>query len=317
MRRRLELRQPGAAGPPAPSSRRTRPCSPSSRARRRRRGSSSGCRSYLDGTDSPRTQSTRAFARNIEDLGLPILLWDERWSTQAVERTLIEQDASRARRAELIDKMAAAYILQGRDRCLGHIFLNRSQHDSPFALAAGGETECTVWRNDLHGRGCCCPSSARRCSPGCAPIIAGYSLQAYTNATELKAETLAMIDASGDPYDGHAAAIAALQIKLNAAYEFSRGTAYNEQATAMWRIIRNPSEQHSLLGQFFALWKKQGTTSPYYRQAKRGNITLAFDRLICLEANKKESTRCPAFPTGVDAQPAEDDTTNPVEATHG
>ena len=67
----------------------------------------------LDGSDSPRTQSTRAFARNCEDLGLPILLWDERWSTVAVERTLIEQDASRAKRAELIDKMAAAYILQG------------------------------------------------------------------------------------------------------------------------------------------------------------------------------------------------------------
>lgn len=67
----------------------------------------------LDGTDSPRTQSTRAFARNLEDMALPILLWDERWSTVAVERTLIEQDASRARRAELVDKMAAAYILQG------------------------------------------------------------------------------------------------------------------------------------------------------------------------------------------------------------
>lgn len=67
----------------------------------------------LDGSDSPRTQSTRAFARNLADMGLPILLWDERWSTVAVERTLIEQDASRAKRAELIDKMAAAYILQG------------------------------------------------------------------------------------------------------------------------------------------------------------------------------------------------------------
>ena len=67
----------------------------------------------LDGTDSPRTQSTRAFARNLDDLALPILLWDERWSTQAVERTLIEQDLSRAKRAERIDKMAAAYILQG------------------------------------------------------------------------------------------------------------------------------------------------------------------------------------------------------------
>jgi putative holliday junction resolvase len=67
----------------------------------------------LDGTDSPRTQSTRAFARNMDDIGLPTLLWDERWSTVAVERTLIEQDASRAKRAELVDKMAAAYILQG------------------------------------------------------------------------------------------------------------------------------------------------------------------------------------------------------------
>ncbi|MBS0504093.1 MAG: Holliday junction resolvase RuvX, partial [Proteobacteria bacterium] len=67
----------------------------------------------LDGSDSPRTQSVRAFARNMEPLGLPILLWDERWSTQAVTRTLLDADASRARRAELVDKMAAAYILQG------------------------------------------------------------------------------------------------------------------------------------------------------------------------------------------------------------
>ena len=67
----------------------------------------------LDGSDSPRTQSVRAFARNLEPPALPILLWDERWSTQAVTRTLIDADASRARRAELVDKMAAAYILQG------------------------------------------------------------------------------------------------------------------------------------------------------------------------------------------------------------
>jgi putative Holliday junction resolvase len=67
----------------------------------------------LDGSDSPRTQSVRAFARNLAPLGLPLLLWDERWSTQAVTRTLIDADASRARRAELVDKMAAAYILQG------------------------------------------------------------------------------------------------------------------------------------------------------------------------------------------------------------
>jgi putative Holliday junction resolvase len=67
----------------------------------------------LDGSDSPRTQSTRAFARNLAPLGLPLLLWDERWSTAAVTRTLIAADASRARRAVLVDKLAAAYILQG------------------------------------------------------------------------------------------------------------------------------------------------------------------------------------------------------------
>ena len=67
----------------------------------------------LDGSESPRTQSVRGFARNIAALGLPILLWDERWSTQAVTRTLIAADASRARRAELVDKLAAAFILQG------------------------------------------------------------------------------------------------------------------------------------------------------------------------------------------------------------
>jgi putative Holliday junction resolvase len=66
----------------------------------------------MDGSESPRSQSARAFARNLAPLGLPILLWDERWSTQAAERGLIAQDMSRARRAERIDSAAAATILQ-------------------------------------------------------------------------------------------------------------------------------------------------------------------------------------------------------------
>ena len=67
----------------------------------------------MDGSESPRSQGARAMARNLADLGLPILLWDERWTTQAAERTLIEQDFSRAKRAERIDSHAAALILQG------------------------------------------------------------------------------------------------------------------------------------------------------------------------------------------------------------
>jgi putative holliday junction resolvase len=68
----------------------------------------------LDGSEGPRAQSTRAFARNLaQATGLPVAFWDERLSTAAAERALLEADASRKRRAELIDKMAAAYILQG------------------------------------------------------------------------------------------------------------------------------------------------------------------------------------------------------------
>jgi len=67
----------------------------------------------MDGSDSPRTQSTRAFARNLAPLGLPLLLWDERWSTAAVERAMIAADVSRAKRAERVDSAAAAFILQG------------------------------------------------------------------------------------------------------------------------------------------------------------------------------------------------------------
>jgi putative Holliday junction resolvase len=75
----------------------------------------------MDGTDSPRTQSVRAFARNLAPLALPILLWDERWSTQAVERAMISADVSRAKRAEKVDALAAAHILQGAIDALANL----------------------------------------------------------------------------------------------------------------------------------------------------------------------------------------------------
>ena len=68
----------------------------------------------LEGRDTPRSQSTRAFARNLSSaVDLPIGFWDERFSTAVVTRSLIENDVSRKRRAEVVDRMAAAYILQG------------------------------------------------------------------------------------------------------------------------------------------------------------------------------------------------------------
>jgi len=68
----------------------------------------------MDGSEGPRSQSTRAFVRQTAPLAnIPFVFWDERLSTAAVTRELIAQDASRAKRAEVVDRMAAAYILQG------------------------------------------------------------------------------------------------------------------------------------------------------------------------------------------------------------
>lgn len=76
----------------------------------------------MDGTEGPRCQSTRAFVRNLEKLSeLPVIFQDERMSTQAVTRTLLEADVSRARRSELVDKMAAAHILQSALDRLRHL----------------------------------------------------------------------------------------------------------------------------------------------------------------------------------------------------
>jgi putative holliday junction resolvase len=86
----------------------------------------------LDGTEGPRAQATRAFSRNLNKLTeLPILLWDERLSTVAAERTLLEADASRRRRAQVIDKVAATIILQGA--------LDRMRFERPKPLGGNAE----------------------------------------------------------------------------------------------------------------------------------------------------------------------------------
>jgi putative Holliday junction resolvase len=76
----------------------------------------------MDGTEGPRCQATRAFARNLSGLtDLPVTFWDERLSTVAAERALLEADTTRKRRAEVIDHVAASYILQGALDRLAHL----------------------------------------------------------------------------------------------------------------------------------------------------------------------------------------------------
>lgn len=76
----------------------------------------------MDGSEGPRCQSTRAFARNLSRMTeIPMTFWDERLSTVAAERALLEADTSRKRRAEVIDHVAASYILQGTLDRMGHL----------------------------------------------------------------------------------------------------------------------------------------------------------------------------------------------------
>jgi putative holliday junction resolvase len=82
----------------------------------------------MDGSEGPRVQSTRAFARNLSRLTpLPIGFWDERLSTVAAERALLAADTSRKRRSEVIDHVAAGYILQGALDRLGHLARENGQ----------------------------------------------------------------------------------------------------------------------------------------------------------------------------------------------
>lgn len=124
----------------------------------------------------------------------------------------------------------------------------------------------------------------------CTPLIAPYSLEAYKNATSLKAETLAMIGESGDPFSAHEADVKALKVKLAAAQEFAAGMPKNRLSASQWAIMNDPDG--GLAGEYWALWERQGTISPAAMAAQIQQIGAAFDEIICLEANKEKNTAC-------------------------
>jgi hypothetical protein len=126
----------------------------------------------------------------------------------------------------------------------------------------------------------------------CAPLIAEYSLEAYKNATTLKAEVAGLIDKSGERFATRKAEVEALTTRINAAYEFAAGLPNNQIAAAQWQLIRDPAG--GLYGDFVAIWMRAGTLSPAFRAEKKRQIGQAFDYLICLEANKQAPTSCQA-----------------------
>ena len=128
------------------------------------------------------------------------------------------------------------------------------------------------------------------CVAGCTPLIAGYSLDAYKNATSLKAETQALVDDSAEPYAQHATDVKNLQVKLNSAYEFANGIPKTQLSAQQWKIVADPDG--ALFGGFIKTWKKEGTTGEAYRTDKKAQIGQAFDFIACLEVNKQEAESC-------------------------
>jgi hypothetical protein len=125
---------------------------------------------------------------------------------------------------------------------------------------------------------------------GCAQLIAEYSADAYKTATTLKAETLGLVDKSGESYSSHKKDIDDLTVKIDAAYEFAAGFPNNQLVAQEWQLLRNPDG--NLYGAFAKRWRQQGRLSETFRGEKKLQLGVAFDQIICLEANKKDSRSC-------------------------
>jgi hypothetical protein len=126
----------------------------------------------------------------------------------------------------------------------------------------------------------------------CGQLIAEYSQQAYKNDTTLKADVAAVVAQSATPYGQHGSDINALTLKLNEAYEFSRGEAYNQLSTKEWELLLNPDGD--LYGKFLKEWKAKGSFSTTEADNWKVLLDRAFDYMICLEANKQSATACHA-----------------------
>jgi hypothetical protein len=117
-----------------------------------------------------------------------------------------------------------------------------------------------------------------------------FDPQAYTTATTLKAETMLLLAKSNEAYAKHKDEAEQLTIKVNAAYEYVRGKGNDPLATQEWDAMRNPDG--GLYGGYLATWQKKGAISAAARDEALPTISAAYDKIICLEANRRASTPC-------------------------
>jgi len=118
----------------------------------------------------------------------------------------------------------------------------------------------------------------------CAPSIALFNERAYDQATTLKVEALALMEKATEPFADHEEAVEALQIKVDAAFEYARGRPKNELSARQWEVMRDP--ERNLLGGFLSRWRQQGSLGAAFVTEAARLVADAFDQIIGLESGK-------------------------------
>ena len=124
----------------------------------------------------------------------------------------------------------------------------------------------------------------------CTPLISQFDATAYRDATSLKVDSLSVMSEATTPYKLHEKEVSTLEIKLAKAYEYVKGIPHNEISAQMWERILDPNK--FLLGGFLERWKEKGSLSATFVKDEKKQVSEGFNKIICLEANKKEITRC-------------------------
>jgi len=125
-----------------------------------------------------------------------------------------------------------------------------------------------------------------------AATISDYSPEAHQKAAELKAETLALMTKSDEPYARHRAEAEALTTKISAAYEVAASTPRNELVTQQWAVMKDP--ERDLYGGYVKRWQASGRISAAFRDEMLPQVSQAFDYILCLEVAKKSGGQCVA-----------------------
>ena len=124
----------------------------------------------------------------------------------------------------------------------------------------------------------------------CTPLISQFDATAYRDATSLKVDSLLVMSEATTSYKLHKKEVAKLEIKLAKANEYVKGIPHNKISTQMWAKMLDPNK--FLLGGFLERWKEKGSLSAEFVKDEKKQVSEGFDKIICLEANKKEITRC-------------------------